>query len=132
MTKIFIFTAILAAVIYLASEFLVPNFIHTEIWVMLGFFFALAVMGHRIIQVALRNNPDNAAIYYFVVMLIRLLISAVFIAIYLYKGLSDKVVFIANFFILYLLFVAFEINSLLTNLRRNSRQQERHEPHNLS
>jgi hypothetical protein len=132
MLKLILFTIILAILLYIADHFFIPSLIHAEIWVILGFFFALAIMGHRITQIAFQRNKDNVAIYYFVVMLIRLLISAVFIAIYLYKGIQDKMVFIGNFFILYLLYVAFEINSLLTNLRRNSRQQERHEPHNFS
>ena len=132
MIKITVFTGILALLIFLANRFLVPYFIHSEIWIILGFFFALAIMGHRITQIAFERNSDSVAIYYFVVMLIRLLISVIFIAVFLYKGTSDRILFVSNFFILYLLFLAFEIKSLLTNLRRNSRQQERHEPQNLS
>lgn len=132
MLKIIIFTIILATLIFVANQFLIPSLIHTEVWVMLGFFFVLALIGHRIIEIAFRRNKDNVAIFYFIVMLIRLLISIVFIVIFLYKGVPDRLLFAANFFILYLLYVAFEINSLLTNLRRNLRQQERHEPQNLS
>ena len=132
MLKIILFTAVLAIVIYLTNQFFIPDLIHTQIWIMLGFFFALAVMGHRITEMAFQRSKDNVAIFYFVVMLIRLLISIIFIGIFLYKGVQDRVLFVMNFFILYLLYVAFEINSLLTNLRRNSRQQERHEPQNFS
>ncbi len=132
MIRIVIFTGIIALLIFVADQFLITHLIHQEIWVMLAFFFVLAVVGHRITQIAFQQNKDNVAIYYFVVMLIRLLISVLFIAFFLYKGLLEKIIFIANFFILYLLYVAFEINTLLTNLRRNSRQQERHEPQNLS
>jgi small-conductance mechanosensitive channel len=137
MIKILIFTAILAIAIFVAEQFLIPGFIHTAIWVMLGYFFVLSVLGHRIVEKGIRSNQDNIVLYYFTVMLIRLLVSAIFIAGYLYIGTREIgtreiTIFIANFFILYLLYVTFEIKTLLTNLQRNSKQQERHEPQNLS
>ncbi len=132
MIRIIIFTSILAIIIFIAKHFLIPSMIHPEIWIMLAYFFILSIVGHRIIEKGIRSNKDNMAIYYFAVMLIRLLISAIFITIYLYMGVPEITIFFANFFILYLLYVAFEIKTLLTNLQRNSKQQERHEPQNLS
>lgn len=132
MIKIIIFTCILALLIFIADQFLIPNLIHSQIWVLLAFFFVLSLIGHRITQIGIQRNKDNAVLYYFSVMLLRLVISGVFIAVYLYTGTTDRIVLIGNFFILYLLYVAFEIKTLLTNLQRNSKQQERHEPQNLS
>jgi hypothetical protein len=122
----------MAILVYVASQFLIPQLVHAEVWVMLGFFFILSILGHRIVAKAIRQKKDNVVVYYFIVMLIRLPISAIFIASYLYMGITGITIFIANFFILYLLYVAFEIKTLLTNLQRNSKQQERHEPQNLS
>lgn len=47
----------------------------------------------------------------------RLFFSIIFIFIFLYLGVSDEILFVINFLVVYLLFIVFEISILLLNLR---------------
>ncbi len=121
MIKIFLLTACLAGIIFLADHFFPSMFIHPAIWVMLAFFLIVALISHYITEIGVRKRKDNIVNYYFSTMLLRLLLSIAFIGFFVYSKAEDIFLFVANFFILYLLYVGFEIYWLLTNLRRNSK-----------
>lgn len=119
MLKILGFTAIVAAGLYVAEK-VVPAYVHPEKWTLLVFFFALSLISHRITERGIQKNKDNLVMYYFSTMLLRLVVSIGVLVYFMYTKTPDIFLLVINFFILYLLFVAFEINWLLSNLRRNS------------
>ena len=121
MIKLLLLTAFLAIIVFLADQLLDWTFIHPAIWVMLVFFLIVSLISHYITQIGVRKKDANVINYYFSTMLIRLLLSIAFIGFYVYTKEEDIFLFVANFFILYLLYVGFEIYWLLTNLRRNSK-----------
>ncbi len=106
---------------FLADHLFAWTFIHPTIWIMLAFFFIVSLISHYIIEIGVKKKKGNMMNYYFSTMLVRLLLSIAFIGFFVYSKTEDIFLFVANFFILYLLFVGFEIYWLLTNLRRNSK-----------
>ncbi|QHT69027.1 hypothetical protein GXP67_21435 [Rhodocytophaga rosea] len=119
MLKLLGFTAVIAAGLYIAEK-TIPAYVHPEKWTLLIFFVALSLISHRITQRGVQKNKDNLVLYYFSTMLLRLVVSIGVLVYYMYTKTPDIFLLVINFFILYLLFVGFEINWLLTNLRRNS------------
>lgn len=120
MLKLLGFTAVVAAGLYIAEK-MVPAYVHPEKWTLLVFFVVLALISHRVTSRGIEKNKDNLVVYYFSTMLLRLVVSIGVLVFYMYTKTPDIFLLVINFFILYLLFVGFEINWLLTNLRRNSK-----------
>lgn len=120
MIKLTVFTAILASLLWVSDTFLFPELVHFHKWLILGFFFLLSLVIQRIIERAAIKNPSKIMSYYFGTLLLRLLLSVLFIGYFIFIKVDDVFIFVINFFIFYLLYVGFEINSLLANLRRNS------------
>ncbi|WP_421977667.1 hypothetical protein [Roseivirga seohaensis] len=58
------------------------------------------------------------------VMVIRLLFTIAYIAIVLYLGIEDRLLFVINLFVVYLFYMVFEIMGLVSNLRAISKKAE--------
>jgi O-antigen/teichoic acid export membrane protein len=122
MLKLLIFTVIVAIVLFVTGQYIAPEYIHPQVWLLLAFFFALALVSHRITSRGVQKNKDNMVVYYFSTMLIRLVVSIGVLLYFMYTKTPEIFLLVFNFFILYLFYMGFEINWLLTNLRRNSKQ----------
>jgi hypothetical protein len=120
MLRLSVFTAGMAGVLYFLDTYINTTIIHPDIWVMLTFFFVLTLAGHFFVEWGLRRNKEKLMGYYMGFMGIRLLTSIGFLGFFWSKHTNDIFVFIGNFFVLYLLYVAFEIYWLMANLRQNS------------
>jgi hypothetical protein len=119
MVRLVLFTTAIAAVMFGADQLADP-WVHPLAWWVLAFYFVLTVLGERLIQKGIRQNRDNFMGTYMAVIGIRFLLSAVFIGIFIYRRTPDLRIFVTNFFVLYLLFLGFEIWGVLGNLRRDS------------
>lgn len=119
MLRSFIATVILGIALFLAQRFQLNSIIHPYIWYILAFFFGLSFLIHRLMEFGLRNNREKFVTFYISTIVGRLILSLVFIALFLYNGLTDSFLFVLNFFALYLFFTCFEIYGLYRNLRRD-------------
>jgi len=121
MLRLLIFSLLLL-VFWVLLNIVYPDWVHTRIWLMLGFLFVVSLAGHAYLHWRLRLDPENAMNPYLLLTGFRLLTSLVFIIIFIKNGTSHLFVFLLNFFLTYFLYVGFEIYWLLSNLRRNFRQ----------
>lgn len=64
-----------------------------------------------------RKSPENLLSLKLLGMIIRILSSLVFIGILVVLGLENIILFIANFFIIFLFFMIFDIYIFISNLR---------------
>lgn len=110
------FTGILIAIILLV-QFASPQVLYNQIWVIFLFFFLLTLSSLLVIGYATEKSPKNFMIYYFSAMMVRLFISILVAAVFILIDKTNVFVFATNFTALYLLFLGFEIYSILTNLR---------------
>jgi hypothetical protein len=119
MVRLFLFILILAAAI-LGIDQAVTSLVHPLAWWILGFFTVITLAGHWFIQKGLHQYKDAFMSIYLGVLGFRFLLSLLFIGIFIYKRIPEMLTFVINFFVLYLLFLGFEIYGVLGNLRRNS------------
>ena len=112
-------TVFLAIVFFLVQHFHLGTFLHPYIWYILLFYFGLSFLGHRLMEYGLRNNREKFVTFYIATIVARIILSLIFIGLFLYRGLSDSFLFVINFFALYLFYTCFEIYGLYCNLRRD-------------
>jgi hypothetical protein len=112
-----LFTAAVSLLILITKLFTADKYIHSSIWVIVIFFTLVNLLLYYMsISTASKSNGAfiNAV---FGAIGIKLFLCIVFIIIFLINDRSDTVWFTINFLVLYLFFTAFEIYSLLYNLR---------------
>jgi hypothetical protein len=113
-------TVILIIVFFSAKYLGIDFLLHPKKWLILTFFVAFSFLFHRVIEFGLREKQKNFIPFYLSTVVMRLVLSLIFIGIELYLGLQNTELFIINFFVLYLFYTIFEIWNLSRNLRQNS------------
>jgi len=114
-----IFTFILIVLAYLSREVFLLHFIHATAEFIILFLFLQALLTLYLTKLGFRDR-SRFALYYMAATVFRFLFSVIVIFFALYMGVNQAVIFIVNFMIVYLLFVVFEIYTLITNLRPDS------------
>jgi hypothetical protein len=91
-------------------------YVHSHIWLIQVFFFIVGLLSHFFSEKCL-NKKGDFFIFYMASMAFRFLMSLIFIFACIYHIEEGRAAFVVNFFILYLVYTAFEIYFLLRNLR---------------
>nr|MBC7612684.1 hypothetical protein [Pseudopedobacter sp.] len=99
------------------NHLLIPHF-----WIMFGFMAAITLGVYLISVLGFKIDGKNQAFVVLSAIVFRFLGSMIFVLIYLQKNSVDGVLFIANFFSIYLLLTIFEIYSLLRILRHQTKK----------
>ncbi len=116
--QLFIFSTILIAVI-IVFQLVWPQVLYDKVWWLLIFFILLTISSLLVISYATAKNPKNFMVFYFSAMIARLFISILVAAVFILLDKNNVLVFAVNFTTLYLLFLGFEIYSILINLRHH-------------
>jgi len=111
-----VITAVVAGLILLFSFFL-PQIIHESIWSIFGFVAGLAYLLSIVTRWLYLKSPENLLSLKLLGMIIRILSSLGFIGILVVLGLENIILFIANFFIIFLFYMIFDIYIFISNLR---------------
>ena len=111
-----IITMVVAGLILLFSFFL-PQIIHESIWSIFGFVAGLAYLLSIVTRWLYLKSPENLLSLKLLGMIIRILSSLGFIGILVVLGLENIILFIANFFIIFLSYMVFDIYIFISNLR---------------
>lgn len=112
------FSLLVAAFIFLLQQ-LEPTWIYAKAYWIVFYFFVLYAITIPILWRTAKNNADNFMGIYFSLMIARLFISLGLAFVFIYLDKENKFTFALNFGLLYLLFLGFEIYTLLTNLRHH-------------
>ena len=115
-----VITMVVAGLILLFSSFL-PQIIHESIWSIFGFVAGLAYFLTVVTRWLYLKSPENLLSLKLLGMIIRILSSLGFIGILVVLGLENIILFIANFFIIFLFYMIFDIYTFISNLRPNSK-----------
>jgi len=115
-----VITMVVAGLILLFSSFL-PQIIHESIWSIFGFVVILSYLLSVVTQWLYLKSPENLLSLKLLGMIIRILSSLGFIGILVVLGLENIILFIANFFIIFLFYMIFDIYIFISNLRPNSK-----------
>ncbi len=119
MTKTILATIFMGILFFLDSHFKLTTLFHPEKWSILLFFFSYAMLFHRLVEHGLDNRREKFVPFYLATVVLRFILSLVFIGGFLYMKVADQNLFIGNFFALYIFFSLFEISNLYRNLRQN-------------
>ena len=93
--------------------------LHPYKWYILAFFFTLSFMIDQLMSQGFRNKREKFVQFYLSVTVVRLILSIIFIGVFLYLGVEDNILFVLNFFVLYLFYTCFEIWGVYRKLRAN-------------
>ncbi len=119
-TSFFLFSTVLVIVVLVFQQ-LLPKTIHEEIWSIFGFVAGLSYLLGVVTQWLYTKSPEYFIHLKLLGMLIRILSSLGFIGILVALDLENIILFIANFFLLFLFFLIFDIYYFISNLRPNSK-----------
>ena len=111
-----LFTFILGVCIQSAQS-LYPYILIPKFWVIFGFISAITLLAINICLLVTKYKNLHTTFIILAVNVIKLLFCMTLATLYLQIYTVKPVLFIGNFFLVYLLFTAFEIYTLLLNLR---------------
>ncbi|MEY3644066.1 MAG: hypothetical protein RLZZ207_760 [Bacteroidota bacterium] len=111
-----IITIVLVGLILLLRSML-PQIIHESIWIIFGFVAGLSYLLGFFTQWLYLKSPENLLSLKLLGMIIRILSSLGFVGILVFLGLENIILFIANFFIIFLFYMIFDICIFISKLR---------------
>ena len=117
-----IISALLAALIFILQQLEgAERLIHTQVWGIMIFSVILALIIVVMNHWGLKNlDPQSRTNLFLGTTVLRLLLSMGFIGITLFVGIENQILWVADFFAIYLFYLVFEIYTILTNLRQIS------------
>ncbi|WP_354331168.1 hypothetical protein [Pedobacter sp. CG_S7] len=95
---------------------LVPKF-----WLVFGFLGGITYIAYLMVYLGTKSSPETGIMAIMGSIALKMLFSMAFVLIYSLKSTGSGLVFVLNFFSLYLLFSCFEIYCLLRNLRHQNK-----------
>ncbi len=113
----YLMVSLLLAGILFLLEFLAPQLVHSTIWTIFGFMAGLSYLLSVVTLWLYSKSPENLLSLKLLGMIIRILSSLGFIVILAVLGLENIILFIANFFIIFLFYMIFDIYIFISNLR---------------
>lgn len=116
----FLFSTVMVIVVMVFQQ-LLPKTIHEEIWSVFGFVAGLSYLLGVVTQWLYTKSPEYFIHLKLLGMLIRILSSLGFIGILVALDLENIILFIVNFFLLFLFYLIFDIYYFISNLRPNSK-----------
>ncbi|MES2445542.1 MAG: hypothetical protein V4546_00085 [Bacteroidota bacterium] len=117
-----LYTALLAG-IAIALPYLFPTvkLLANNFWLVFGFLGGLTFLAYILAFLGIKRNPETGVLAIMASIAIKMLFSMAFVLIYSLNNKGKDLVFVFNFFSLYLLFTFFEIYGLLRNLRHQNK-----------
>lgn len=101
----------------LVLKLLVPVIIHEKIWTIFLFLLILSFFIGLLSASLLKALSENFFQISVLAMILRLIGSLVFIGLMVWPGMENIILFIADFFVIFLFYLIFDIYAFLSNLR---------------
>ncbi|SDL33697.1 hypothetical protein SAMN04487898_117105 [Pedobacter sp. ok626] len=117
-----LFTVVLGTIAYLLpSAFPEVTILAKKFWVVFGFLAGITFIAYVVADLGMKRNPEAGVMAIMASIALKMIFSMAFVLIYSMNSKEKGMVFVLNFFSLYLLFSFFEIYSLLRNLRHQNK-----------
>lgn len=114
--RFFLFSGFLVGLILLV-QLISPEWVHVKIWKIYFFMLILSLILGILSSFLLKTFSENFFNIAILGMVIRFIGSLVFIIALIWPILPNIMLFIANFFVIFLLFLIFDIYAFLSKLR---------------
>ncbi|MGY6741881.1 MAG: hypothetical protein ACXIUQ_04025 [Cecembia sp.] len=119
--KLILLSLLILGVAYLIEGVFDLQWIHESIKKIVSFFLVLTWLTGIFTHYLLSISKENSVNILLGAIGIRLLGSIGFVAVMLFLGQENLILFVINFFVVYLFYLLFDIYMLIANLRPNSR-----------
>ena len=117
-----IYCLILAGIAYLLQDQLADvKILAKGFWLVFGFLGGITFIAYTVADLGIKRNPETGIMAIMGSIAIKMIFSMAFVLIYSLNTKEKGMVFVLNFFSLYLLFSFFEIYALLRNLRHQNK-----------
>jgi hypothetical protein len=117
-----IYTLILAGIAYgLQYQFQDSKILANKFWIVFGFLAGITYIAYTVADLGIKRNPETGIMAIMGSIALKMIFSMAFVLIYSLNSKEKGMVFVLNFFSLYLLFSFFEIYCLLRNLRHQNK-----------
>jgi hypothetical protein len=117
-----IYCLILAGIAYLLQDQLADvKILAKGFWLVFGFLGGITFIAYTVADLGIKRNPETGIMAIMGSIAIKMIFSMAFVLIYSLNTKEKEMVFVLNFFSLYLLFSFFEIYALLRNLRHQNK-----------
>lgn len=113
----FLIATVMLVVLILILQFVLPAIIHPKIWEIMAFMVILSFLISLLNSFLLKNFADNFFQIMVLAMILRFIASLVFIGIEVWPQMENIILFIADFFVVFLFYLVFDIYAFLSNLR---------------
>lgn len=113
----FLIATVILVVLILILQFVLPVIVHPKIWEIVGFMVVLSFLISLLNSFLLKTLPDNFFQIMVLAMILRFIASLAFIGIEVWPQMANIILFIADFFIVFLFYLVFDIYAFLSNLR---------------
>jgi hypothetical protein len=115
-----IFTLVLAFVVWLTAQLLPGPWLHTLIYPILIFFAMLTAATGFLAGKLLKLETFTSVSVILGTTIFRLICSVLFVFYILWQGHENLLWFVVDFFVIYLLYLLFDMYGLMANLRLHS------------
>jgi len=114
---------LLLAIAAYSISFAFPHVIilAAKFWLVYGFLAGITFIAYVVADKGIKRNPETGVMAIMASIALKMIFSMAFVLIYSLNTKEKGMVFVLNFFSLYLLFSFFEIYSLLRNLRHQNK-----------
>lgn len=114
---LFVLFSLAVAVLIGLFWVLLPNIVHEKIWSIYLFMLILSFLISFLNGFLLKSFSENFFNIMVLAMIIRFIATIIFIGLVVWPGMPNIILFIANFFIVFLFYLVFDIYTFLSNLR---------------
>jgi hypothetical protein len=114
--QFFLFSAVIASLIGIL-HLIFPQIIHEKIWSIYFFIGILSFVLIILSSLLLKSFSENFFNIMVLGTVIRFIATLIFITLLILPGLENIILFIGDFFTLFLFYLAFDIYTFLSNLR---------------
>lgn len=111
-----LFSAAIALLIFLLN-FVLPQIIHEKIWEIYFFMVITSFLIGVLNGFLLKNFAENFFQIMVLAMILRFIASLTFIGLEVWPEMANIILFIADFFMIFLFYMIFDIYTFLANLR---------------
>lgn len=113
----FLAFALAIAVLLGVCQLLFPVIIHQKIWMIYFFLTGLSFFIGILNAFLLKSFAENFFQIMVLAMILRFIASLSFIGVLAWLGMENIILFIADFFVIFLFYLAFDIYTFISNLR---------------
>ncbi len=110
--NLLIYTLVITLIYSITSHFVDSKYINYNTFLLIFFFLGITIIIHYFLIKAVDKDFNKFFRYFTLTVLIKLMIYLIVIVLYIILELPDRISFIVNFMILYILFTIYEVISL--------------------